>query len=397
MTAVQLANPVAEARRAPADRQTRAPLRVCMISDDFLPAATGVGVLLQSVSRELARRGHTVSIVTTRRPGEPELEIWEGVRVNRTFTLKVYGFYQALPSRRRLARLLREEDPQIVHYHYLGVLQERARRIARELKVRNVYTYNMTAEHLTQPWPLRPLRGLIARRIIKFCNTCDRVLVPSGALLQQIVREGVRAPSQFLSNPADFPARPEAGAKPAGPFAVLFAGRLEPEKNVPYLLDAFAAFARSCGPCVLELAGRGSQEQAMRRRAVRLGIADKVRFLGFLDHARLGERYAACDVFVLPSLVETQGMVAMEAMRFAKPVIVTDRIVSARELVDDGSSGFIVNADDAGNLTEKLSRLHSDAALRERMGLAGLARSERWGVTRIVDETERCYREVLAG
>lgn len=395
MTIAQLEHPALEARVGPPPA-TLEPLRLCMISDDFLPAATGVGMLLQSVCRGLARRGHRVSIVTTRRPGEPEFESWEGVRVHRTFTMKVYGFYQALPSRRRLARILREEDPQIVHYHYLGVLQERARHLARGLKVRNVYTYNMTAEHLTQPWPMRPLRGLIARRIVRFCNTCDCVLVPSDALLQKIVRDGVRAPSRYVSNPADFPARPAEGTKASGPFTVFFAGRLEPEKNVPYLLDAFAAFARRSGPCVLEIAGRGSQEQALRRRAARLGIAGSVRFLGFLDHARLGERYAACDVFVLPSLVETQGMVAMEAMRFAKPVIVTERIVSARELVDDGSNGFIVNPDDAGDLAEKLHRLHQDPALRERMGAAGLERSERWGLARIVDDTERCYREVLA-
>ncbi|HKK14186.1 MAG TPA: glycosyltransferase, partial [Gammaproteobacteria bacterium] len=63
-----------------------------MISDDFLPAATGVGIYIQRVAAELAGRGHHVSVITTRRRGEPSFEIWNGVRVYRTFTLKIFGF-----------------------------------------------------------------------------------------------------------------------------------------------------------------------------------------------------------------------------------------------------------------------------------------------------------------
>ena len=63
------------------------PLSICMVSDDAKPAATGVGTHIQLLTRELARRGHRVSVLTTRRKGEPQLEIWEGVRLHRTFTL----------------------------------------------------------------------------------------------------------------------------------------------------------------------------------------------------------------------------------------------------------------------------------------------------------------------
>ena len=72
-------------------------LSICMVSDDFLPAMTGVGIHLKLVAPELARRGHQVSVITTRRAGEPEVDQWEGVTIFRVFTLKAYGFYQALP------------------------------------------------------------------------------------------------------------------------------------------------------------------------------------------------------------------------------------------------------------------------------------------------------------
>src|SRR5881394_2788466 len=71
-------------------KRMKSMLNICMTSDDVHPAATGVGIHVQNISRELAKRGHRISILTTRRPGEPEQETWEGVRLYRLFTLKVY-------------------------------------------------------------------------------------------------------------------------------------------------------------------------------------------------------------------------------------------------------------------------------------------------------------------
>src|SRR5665647_795170 len=59
------------------------PLSICMVSDDFLPAATGVGVHLKLVAPELARRGHQVCVITSRRKGEPAIEQWQGVTIYR--------------------------------------------------------------------------------------------------------------------------------------------------------------------------------------------------------------------------------------------------------------------------------------------------------------------------
>jgi len=87
-----------------------------------------------------------------------------------------------------------------------------------------------------------------------------------------------------------------------------------------------------------------------------------VRFLGFLDHATLARHYAACDVFVLPSFVETQGLVAMEAMWFGKPVLVSSSIVSALELLGDTGAGNLIDPGDPGALGRKLESIarHSE-------------------------------------
>jgi glycosyltransferase involved in cell wall biosynthesis len=374
------------------------PSSICLVSDDFLPAATGVGIHLQRIGEGLARRGHRVTLITTRRPGQPAREAWCGVQVYRTFTLKVFGFYQALPSRAFIARVLREHAVELVHLHYLGILLKRTERVARALGLPQVYTYHMTADHLTQPWPMKPLRPWIERQIVEYCNRFQLVIVPSAELMARVTAEGVRAPTRYITNPVvfDAPQAVEPAPRPAG-FVVLYAGRLNPEKNLPLLLRAFRELVDRRSDAALWIAGAGDQRGRLETMAASLGIARQVRFLGFLEHADLARHYAACDVFVLPSVVETQGLVAMEAMRFGRPVIVTHAIVSARELVDEGVNGFIVDPDTPAQLAEKLAILAADPALRERLGSAGRERSFAASPDAVVSALEEAYAAALRG
>jgi glycosyltransferase involved in cell wall biosynthesis len=96
-------------------------------------------------------------------------------------------------------------------------------------------------------------------------------------------------------------------------------------------------------------------------------------------------------------LIETQGMVAMEAMWFGKPVVVTDQIVSAAEIVEHGISGYIVDPSSAEDLTARLTTLATDPALRDRMGGVGRQRAQAYRPESVADALEEVYRDVLAG
>lgn len=368
-----------------------------MLSDDFVPAATGVGTHVQAVSSLLAARGHRITVVTTRRPGEPEYERWQGVDVVRVPTRKVAGFYQALPGRPLLERVLAQVQPDIVHHHYLGMMLLTGMRLARRHGLPQILTYHMTEDHLTQPWPLRPARPLIARGIVAVANRMDLVISVSSQLAATLPPKGIRTPIQTISNPVVFGDADAVSPSPRdGSFVVLFAGRLNPEKNIPLLLRAFAALAQERRDAVLWIAGRGSQQEALTALAAELNVGSQVRFLGFLDHDELARRYAACDVFVLPSLVETQGLVAMEAMWFGKPVVLADSIVSAPELVDEGVNGHVVDHRDPAAMTKALATLAADPQHRARMGAAGRAKAEGWEPEPVVDALEQAYLGLLA-
>jgi glycosyltransferase involved in cell wall biosynthesis len=369
---------------------------ICMLSDDFLPAATGVGTHVQRVSEELVRRGHRVSVITTRRAGEPGQEDWRGVRVYRTFTLKLFGFYQALPSEGTIRRIFQENAVTLVHYHYLGFLLKRAEKVARPLGLPRIYTYHMTVDHLTQPWPMKPFRPWIALQIAEYCNQFDLVIAPSRDLVARIGADGIRTPTRCIGNPVVFePADNVQPIERPAAFMVFYAGRLNPEKNLPLLLHAFRDLLRTLPDAALWIAGVGDQRGRLESMCQSLGMAQQVRFLGFVDHGSLARYYAACDVFVLPSLVETQGLVALEAMHFARPVIVTRAIVSAGELVEEGVNGYIVDPVNPAELADRLKTLALDTALRAQMGRAGSQRSLNYAPERVIHALETAYSEVL--
>lgn len=373
------------------------PLSICMVSDDFLPAMTGVGTHVKLVAPELVRRGHRVCVITTRRKGEPALEQWEGVTIHRVFTAKAYGFYQGLPSMATVRAIFEREKPDLVHHHYVGFMMRQVCRVAESLQLRQVSTYHFSAEVLTQPLPMRPFRGLIRRLMVDFNNRFDLVIAPSQNLAQQISRDGVRTPVRYISNPVVF--GDSAGVAPAERtpgFTVLYAGRLGPEKNIGYLLKAFAVLRKSVPQAILWIAGRGPQGPSLQSLCRQLGLADSVKFLGFLEHPTLARYYAACDVFVLPSLVETQGLVVMEAMWFGRPVIVTKAIVSAEELVEQGVNGYIVDPDSVADLSQRLGILAEDPALRAEQGEAGRLRANAYRPELVVGVLESAYRDLLA-
>lgn len=144
--------------------------------------------------------------------------------------------------------------------------------------------------------------------------------------------------------------------------AILFIGRLYAEKGIDDLLEAFAGLET---PATLHIVGDGETER-VRRRCEALEIADAVTIHGEVPHVELPGYYTAADVFCLPSHTESFGMVNLEAMACATPVVTSD-LPAIREYLDDGENGLLVRAGDPDAIRETLSTLLSSPDLRARL------------------------------
>lgn len=185
--------------------------------------------------------------------------------------------------------------------------------------------------------------------------------------------------------------RPLASRRPASLGAqdttktkVLFVGRLELRKGIDILLSAVARLLETrddlefwiAGDNTLKTGGGRTEQQKFLDTLVGRRAGKRVRFLGPVTDAELRWLYAACDLFVAPSRFESFGLIYVEAMMFAKPVIGC-RAGGVTEVVSDGETGVLVSPGDASQLADAIARLADDPALRQRMGVAGRAAYDR--------------------
>lgn len=177
------------------------------------------------------------------------------------------------------------------------------------------------------------------------------------------------------------------------PFAerpFLFVGRFVGKKNLPTLLEGYAAYAQAAGPDArrLQLAGSGPDEANLRDQAEALGVARLVDFLGFLDSTAVARTMASAFALILPSREEQWGLVVNEALAFGLPVIVSTEVGSRDALVRNLVSGFVIEPGSAQGLTQAMADLSGNEALWFRMSAAAQQRAWLGDVERFADAVE---------
>jgi phosphatidylinositol alpha-1,6-mannosyltransferase len=175
---------------------------------------------------------------------------------------------------------------------------------------------------------------------------------------------------------------------------VLIVGRMDPReryKGHDQLLEALTAIPEAR----LVVAGDGDDRGRLEAKAAGLGMPDRVVFTGFTSEATLMELYRRCAAFAMPSQGEGFGLVYLEAMRAAKPVLAA-RGSAAEEIVVDGATGLLVDPDDREEMRSALGRLLDHPGEARRMGEAGF---ERWrkelGVERFRERLEPLLERLI--
>ena len=185
--------------------------------------------------------------------------------------------------------------------------------------------------------------------------------------------------------------RPYDGAEPR----LLCVGRLIPIKGHIVLLRAFAEAREQVPGLRLDIAGRGPLEPALRALAKELEVEDAIRFLGYVAPVQRAIEEAA--IVVVPSMGEGFGMVALEAMERARPVIAAE-IGGLGELVEEAVTGLLVPPGEAAPLAQAIVRLAGDLPRAAELGEAGRRRAlEHFLQERCTDRTELLYRDKLQG
>lgn len=176
-----------------------------------------------------------------------------------------------------------------------------------------------------------------------------------------------------------------------GPLRVVCVARLIERKGQQHLIDAVRRLAAEGVLVELELVGTGDAEPALRRQASAAGVAERVRFAGYVPRERIDERFRAAHVFALPSFNEGLALAGLEALASGMPLLLS-RTGGTTDLVEEGVNGLSFDWADVETLTGHLRALATDRALARRMAAASRGRAERFGWGRIAAQ----FAEVMA-
>ena len=218
-------------------------------------------------------------------------------------------------------------------------------------------------------------RGVAPERISVFADTID--VEAFGAACDRLAgrRDALRA---------------EAGLGPDD-VAVLSVARLVPEKGLDTLVRAVAEAADP--RLVLLLAGGGPEREPLDALARELGV--RLVLLPDLAWERIAERFVAADVFALLSRHEPWGVVVNEAAACGLPLVLSDRVGAAFDLLEDGRNGTLVPVDDHRAAAAALRRLADDPALRAEAGRASRALVQGWGYDPSLENLLAVVRRVV--
>jgi glycosyltransferase involved in cell wall biosynthesis len=308
----------------------------------------------------------------------------------------------------RLADLIREVRPQILHTHTakagtIGRLAARLLGGAGPPIVVHTFHGHVLRGYFdpVRSTAFRLLERWLARRTTALIAVSPEVrddLVSLGVAPREkftVVRLGIEL-DERVGTDSDGPRADTRRALgiPADRFVVGWIGRMTAVKRTDDVLLAVRALRERGVDTVLCMVGDGPDRDAVERRAHQLGIVRDSLFLGYQEE--VASYYAAFDALILPSANEGTPVSAIEALAGGRPVVAT-RVGGVPDVVRDGVDGFLVEPGDVDAMAERLSALAADPPLRHRMGEAGRASvHERYSVERLLDDIDALYRRLLA-
>ncbi|MDH7576464.1 MAG: glycosyltransferase family 4 protein [Bacillota bacterium] len=379
-------------------------MKIGIFTDSYKPYVSGVVRSIDTFSRELVRRGHEIYVFAPRYPGGQE-ENGNVYRFPSFHTPANPEFYIGLPLPWRAIRYAKKWSLDLIHVHSPFLLGRLGASFARRLKVPLVFTYHTLYDQYIHYFPFA--RGLARHVVIHmardFCNRCDLVITPTGVIRNLLEGYGVRRPIVPIPT-GIYPERFHAGDPcflyenfgiPWEEKILLFVGRIGKEKNLDFLFRVFRQVLQQHHAVTLVLVGSGPEKKALETFAEELGINSKVIFTGLLPPDVVAGAYRSADLFVFPSVTETQGLVLLEAMAAGLPVVARAAFGSLA-MVQDGKTGFLCDEREE-EFAARIILLLENSSLRKQMSEAARARACRLSAEKMALRLEKAYLALLNG
>jgi len=345
-------------------------MRIAVVTDTYFPRINGVSVSIDTFASEYRKLGHEVYIVAPHFPGHRDHD-------SRIIRIKSHYLFfdpeDRLPNPLHPSALkvikknILSKNFDIIHTQTPFALGIAAIDWARKINCPLVHTYHTLFEsyvHYLKFLP-KPMSIGIARQVSRwYCNQMDMVVAPTPQIRTLLLKYGVKSPVKVIPtgiksdsiNPEKYrelisrhPELRSTGKK------LLYMGRVEKEKNIEMLLEAFREVVTKIDGVRLVIAGGGGHLPAIKKKASEMSLSGDILFTGYFKPEERAEYLNACDIFVFPSVTETQGLVVLEAMRGGLPVVGVNAMGVSE--VMKGDAGGILTANNPRDFAEAIMAL----------------------------------------
>ncbi len=382
-------------------------MKILFISDVYFPRINGVSTSIRTFVLQMQNLGHEVHLIAPDYDVVTEDEAWikripaRSIYFDPEDKLMKYG--EAV----KLLPALEQEKYDIVHVHTPFVAHYLGLKLAAQLNIPCIETYHTFFEdylHHYLPWMPKSIARGIARMISKRqCNAVDAIVAPSNPMLDVLRRYGVNVLSEVIPTglqdssfaAADGQAFRLKYGIPLDRPMLLYVGRVAFEKNIDFLLEMTKLLAEKRPDVLLVVTGEGPAEVSLHKLAKTLEIEKNVQFIGYLDRNKeLNACYESADIFVFASKSETQGLVLLEAMAQATPVVAIAELGTASILIE--GKGALIAPDDTAQFAERVHQLLLNPEHRFELGnRAKNYALDKWTATLQAQRMIKFYEEII--
>lgn len=413
-------------------------MKIAIASDIYYPMTNGVAVFAHNLALGLAKKGHEVMVIcpsfdgkyhetddngvrtvhlTSRRfpfyPDQinevPEKRELLGIKLPRT--RYEHGIWWSVKPYREISRLLDDFKPDVVHLQTAETIAIATIRYVRKNNVPLVSTGHAYPDNVTSQFGFlkpvkKPVDALLKAYMASFLKHSEYATVPTEMAISGLLpenRKRFKVPVEALSNGVDLsqfrPGKPNAtvlkkyGIKIGIP-RVLYVGRVDPEKSISRVVEAFSKALPEVLKAELLIVGDGIDKINLEKQVRELGIAENVKFTGRILPPDLIDIYKVGDVFATASETETQGIVLIEAAAMGLPLIAVDA-GAVSEVCQNNKNGILCQSGNIEEMAEAMKKLLTDSRLREKYGKASLEIAKIHDINHTLARFEEIYQAAI--
>jgi glycosyltransferase involved in cell wall biosynthesis len=373
--------------------------RVCFVTETYPPEINGVALTVARLVNGLAARGHLVSIVRPYQRVSDSSGAESSVTLVRGLPLPGYtGLQFGLPSGGFLKWLWTRQRPDVVYVATEGPLGWSAMRAARQMNIAALSGFHTNYHSYSRHYRLGCLQALVFRYLRHLHNGTAETLVPSIDLRDRLQALGFKNVGLLGRGVDSDLFRPQRRCEElrrswgltGRDLAVLYVGKIAPEKNLGLALEAFRAMRPTNSSTRFVLVGDGPLRAALQKQH-----PDLI-FCGTQTGEQLARHYASGDIFLFPSETETFGNVTLEAMASGLAVVAYD-YAAAKSHISHGETGLLVPYGDSKAFVDSATRLVRQSSLIRKLRIQArqYATSINWSY--VVERFESLLNDVRAG